>query len=165
MDIAGRAGGRFRSPFRSETSTFNVAAAQLGRANGKARVPHGHAYSSSTPATPITCGRRLRRRSQDPVDGRGGQDAAATRQLAAIRRAIEADAPMVMDLHDWPLSRLHVAGCHQCPERPSIGYLFCCSVSVTSFSYPIPNRPDRIPGILGDRETGRVTHGINEVDP
>ena len=32
-----------------------------------------------------------------------GQDAAATRQLHAIARAIEADAPMVLDLDDWPL--------------------------------------------------------------
>ncbi|MBN9347782.1 MAG: DUF89 family protein [Devosia sp.] len=32
-----------------------------------------------------------------------GQDAEAIRQLHAIGRAVEANAPMVLDLHDWPL--------------------------------------------------------------
>ena len=32
-----------------------------------------------------------------------GQDAAAARQLGAIARAVAADAPMLMDLRDWPI--------------------------------------------------------------
>jgi hypothetical protein len=32
-----------------------------------------------------------------------GQNAEAVRQLHAIGRAVEANAPMVLDLHDWPL--------------------------------------------------------------
>ncbi len=53
-----------------------------------------------------------------------GQDAAATRQLLAIGRAIEADAPMVMDLHDWPLSGWETLPARVNGKRPSQAAFF-----------------------------------------
>jgi len=53
-----------------------------------------------------------------------GRDAAATRQLAAIGRAIEADAPMVMDLHDWPLAGWETLPVRVNGRRPSQAAFF-----------------------------------------
>jgi hypothetical protein len=53
-----------------------------------------------------------------------GQDTAATRQLAAIGRAIEADAPMVMDLHDWPLTGWETLPARVNGKRPTQASFF-----------------------------------------
>lgn len=53
-----------------------------------------------------------------------GQDASAQRQLHAIARAIEADAPMVLDLHDWPLPQWETLPARVNGRRPSQAAFF-----------------------------------------
>jgi hypothetical protein len=53
-----------------------------------------------------------------------GQGSEALRQLHAIGRAIEADAPMVIDLHDWPLTGWETLPARVNGRRPSQASFF-----------------------------------------
>jgi len=53
-----------------------------------------------------------------------GQDAAAQRQLHAIAHAVEVDAPMVLDLHDWPLPQWETLPYRVNGRRPSQAAFF-----------------------------------------
>lgn len=55
---------------------------------------------------------------------RENQDAEPLRQLNALARAVEADAPMVMDLHDWPLPGWEALPARVNGRRPSEAAFF-----------------------------------------